>query len=68
MFQRIKWWIRTLHGCCPKCNSDGPEIDTCGICGSYRYPSPYPPPWSLRMKWLFLMELDREEQKEPSDG
>ena len=60
--RRLLWWWRTLRGYCPKCNSDAPKIDMCGVCSGYRYPSPFPPPWYLRMKWLFLCELDKEEE------
>lgn len=61
MIRRLKWWWRVLWGFCPRCNSDAPMIDHCDVCGRYRYPSPHPPPWSLRMKWLYLCELDHEE-------
>lgn len=42
------WW-RLLWGCCPKCNSDAPEIDDCSVCEGYR--TPYPPSAQTKARW-----------------
>ncbi len=45
---------RLLFNCCPLCNSDAPELDTCPICNSYHQArgDQYPPSMITKQKWL----------------
>lgn len=51
----MKWlvcWWRLVRGLCPECNSDAPEIDTCDVCGGYRWHDNGGPPGDfIKQQW-----------------
>lgn len=54
LLRKIRTWSRLLYGFCPECNSDAPEIDTCDVCGGYRWglDGTTRPPKDLKDEWL----------------
>lgn len=50
IFYRLRGEDRLFWNCCPACNSDAPELDTCPVCEGDRR-EPYPPSKATKQKW-----------------
>lgn len=48
-FQKAVGRLRLLFGFCPECNSDGPQRDSCRVCGGYR--GYFPPSETIKDQW-----------------
>lgn len=58
MTDKLRAYIRSFRGYCPRCNSDAPEIDICRACENWR--GPFPPPNWLAATWL-IRHLEPKE-------
>jgi len=51
VLRKLRAHVRLWFGFCPACNSEAPEMDTCPVCGGYRWADEGPPTEYAKREW-----------------